>query len=124
MEALSNRDLTVIQTEILRQQVHVASAYLDGTDSMVWNETLYKLVDYADNENLGLIICMDSISLFGPDTNSRGRKLEEALAANNLTVENVGHVPTFHGGNSRTCIDITLSKYLRNSVKDWKLQWI
>ena len=124
MEALSNRDLTVIQTEILKQQVLVASVYLDGTDDKVWNDTLNKVIDYADNKKLGLILCMDSNShstLFGPDTNGRGKKLEEALAANNLTVENVGHVPTFHGGNSRTCIDVTLTKNLRTSIKEWKV---
>ena len=105
--------MTVIQTEILKQQVLVASVYLDGTDEMVWNDALNKVIDYTDNKILGLILCMDSNShstLFGPDTNGRGKKLEEALAANNLIVENVGHVPTFHGGNSRTCIDVTLTK--------------
>ena len=44
-------------------------------------------------------------TLFWPNTNIRG--LEEALAANNLNMENIGQVLTFYGGNARTCIDVT-----------------
>ena len=124
MDALSNKDLTVIQKTILQQQVLIASVYLDGKDGIVWREDLNKLIDYAADKNLGLIPCMDRNShstLFGPYTNTRGRKLEEALAANDLRMENMGHVSTFHGGKARTCIDVTLTKNLKSSVKDWRV---
>ena len=102
LEALSSKDITVIQVCILKQQVLIVSAYLDSSDGVVWNSEMERVIDYADNKNLGLIVCMDSnchSTLFGPDSNPRGKKLEEAIAAHNLTVENIGHVPTFHGGN-------------------------
>ena len=56
-------------------------------------------------------MCIGSNShstLLGLDTNNGELKLEEALAANNVNGENIGHVPTFHGRNSRTRIDVTL----------------
>ena len=77
------------------------------------------VIEYADSKNLGLIMCMDSnchSTLFGPDTNPRGKKLEEAIAGHNLTIENLGHVPTFHGGTAKTCIDVTISKRLLSSI--------
>ena len=82
------------------------------------------VVEYADRKNLGLIMCVDSnchSTLFGPDTNSRGRKLEEAIAGHNLNMENIGHTLTFHGGAARTCIDVTLTKGLISAVLDWKV---
>ena len=82
------------------------------------------VVEYADNNNLGLIMCLDSNShstLFGPDTNARGKKFEEAIAGHNLCVENIGHVPTFHGGRARTCIDATLSKRLHSAILGWRV---
>ena len=81
-----------------------------------------EVIEYADCKNLGLIVCMDSnchSTLFGPETNARGRKLEEAIASYNLIVENVGHVPTFHRGKARTCIDITLTKRLHSAILGW-----
>ena len=48
-------------------------------------------------------------------------ELEEALASNDLNVENIGHVPTFHGGNARKCIVVTLSKNLRSTIYGWQV---
>ena len=100
LEDLSTKDITAIQVSILKQHMVVVSAYLDGTDPAVWSPKMEAVVEYADNRNIGLIICLDSnchSTLFGPDTNSRGRKFEEAIASHNLNVENIGHTPTFHG---------------------------
>ena len=124
MEALASKDITVIQIRIKKQDVLVVSAYMDSTDSAVWNEGLDAVVDYADDKNLALIMCIDSnchSTLFGPDTNARGKKLEQAIARHNLHVENQGHVPTFHGGKARTCIDVTLTKRLSSEVVNWRV---
>ena len=124
MEALSSKDITVIQVCIRKQDVLIASAYMDSTDKAVWNPGLDAVVEYADNKNLGLIMCIDSnghSTLFGPDSNSRGRKFEEVVAGHNLNVENLGHIPTFPGGRDRTCIDITLSKRLNQDVNICKM---
>ena len=124
LEALSTKDITAIQVSILKQHVVVVSAYLDGTDPNVWGPEMEAVVEYADTRNMGVIMCLDSnchCTLFGPDTNSRGRKFEEAIAGHNLNVENIGHTPTFHGGNARTCIDVTLSKELIGTVIDWRV---
>ena len=67
-------------------------------------------------------MCIDSNShstLFGPDTNARGRNLEEAIAGHNLQIENQGHVPTFHGGRASTFIDVALTKRLTSTVTNW-----
>ena len=124
LEALSTKDVTAIQVSILKQQIVVVSAYSDGTDPTVWSSRMEAVVEYADSKNLGLIMCLDSnchSTLFGPDTNQRGRKFEEAIAGHNLIVENIGHVPTFHGGAARTCIDVTLTKRLISTVMDWRV---
>ena len=124
LEALSTKDITAIQVCIQKQQVLVVSAYLDSADSAVWSREMDKVVEYADGKNLGLIICMDSnchSTLFGPDNNTRGKKFEEAVAGHNLVVENIGHVPTFHGGRARTCIDVTLTKKLHSTVLGWSV---
>ena len=60
-------------------------------------------------------------TLFGPDANTRGKKFEEAVAGHNLMVENIGHVPTFHGGKARTCIDVTLTKRLNSAIQGWRV---
>ena len=122
LEALSTKDITAIQVCIQKQQVLIVSAYLDSADSIVWTRDMDKIVEYTDDKNLGLIICMDSnchSTLFGPDTNARGKKFEEAIAGHNLVIENSGHVPTFHGGRARTCIDVTLTKRLHSTVSGW-----
>ena len=124
LEALSNKDITVLKVCMLKQQALIVSAYLDSTDNTVWSREMEKVVEYADGKNLGLIMCMDSnchSTLFGPDTNTRGRKFEEAIAGHNLIVENIGHVPTFHGGRARTCIDVTLTKRLHSNVLGWQV---
>ena len=124
LEVLSTKDITAIQVCIQKQQVLVVSAYLDSADSTVWSREMDNVVEYADGKNLGLIICTDSnchSTLFGPDTNTRGKKFEEAVAGHNLVVENIGHVPTFHGGKARTCIDVTLTKRLHSAVLGWRV---
>ena len=71
---------------------------MDSTNNAVWGSELDAIVEYAINNSLGLIMCIDSnchSTLFGPDTNNRGLKLEEALAVNDIKVENIGHAPTF-----------------------------
>ena len=124
LEALSSKDITVIQVSILQQEVLVVSAYFDSTDSTVWAAGMDDVVEYADDKNLGLIMCLDSnchSTLFGPDANARGKKFEEAVAGHNLMVENIGHVPTFHGGKARTCIDVTLTKRLNSAIQGWRV---
>ena len=52
LEALSSKDITVIQVSILQQEVLVVSAYFDSTDSTVWAAGMDDVVEYADDKNL------------------------------------------------------------------------
>ena len=55
-------------------------------------------------------------TIYGKDTNSRGKDMEEFIIDNGLSVENIGKIPTFETirGNLKmaTCIDVTLSQGL------------
>ena len=87
MEALSSKDITVVQVNLLQQEILVVSIYLDSTDSTVWAAGMDEVVEYTDDENQGLIMCLDSncrSTLFVPEANARGKKIEEAVAGQNL----------------------------------------
>ena len=76
-------------------------------------------MDYADSKNVEIIMGIDTNShstIYGDDTNSRWKDMEEFIIDNGLSVENIGKIPTFETirGNLKmaTCIDVTLSRGL------------
>ena len=122
MESLSNRDLTVVQTKIYNKSVLIVSAYLDIKWAIVISPALNKAMQYAEDNNLGVILAADTnchSSIFGPDTNKRGEQLEIFVAKFKLNVENNSHTPTYESRGAKTCIDITLTTRLAVTVKNW-----
>ena len=118
LEAISLKDVTAIQVSILQQDILVVSAYMDSTNIMVWGNELDVIVEYAANNSLGLIMCIDSnwhSTLFGPDTNNRGLKLEEALASNKLNVKNISHVV------NRRVFRYSSRRYIFGKGLDWPM---
>ena len=122
IESLSNRDCTVIQTRINKKDTIIASIYLDITNTEVIPNWLYKLTKYVKDNRTAILICMDSnchSSSFGNDTNKRGEKLDEFIAENLLSIENIGKEFTYETSNAKSIIDITLSANLSVSVTNW-----
>ena len=123
LESLNTRDITAIQTKINNKSVIVASVYLDITCIKVIPDSLEKLMRYAEDKGLGVILCIDSnchSQLFDPSTNKRGEALELFIAKYNLQVENTCHTPTYESRGAKTCIDITLTTRLSVSVTNWQ----
>ena len=92
----------------------LSSVYLDiNLPESEMLADLNRLVSYARNNNLKLVIGVDSnahSSLWGSEeANRSGEILEEWILTNELSVANVGRSPTFVRGNSATCVDITIS---------------
>ena len=50
-----------------------------------------------------------------------GEKLEDFIAAHNLEVENIGREPTYESRGNKTIIDVTLTRNLRPTVKNWRV---
>ena len=122
IENLSTKDLVVVQTNIGEQDTLLVSAYMDIKNSTLETTDLINVLDFADTRGLGVIIGMDSnchSTLFGPKQNQRGYLFDELIANNNLTIENIGHSPTYESRGNKTCIDVTLSRGLRQSIQDW-----
>ena len=97
IEYLSDKDLVVVQIKIDQQDVLVVSAYMDIKNRTLETPNLTKVLDFASERGLGMIIGMDSnchSTLFGPKQNQRGYLFDTPIANNNLTIENVGHSPT------------------------------
>ena len=126
LDQLSNADCAVALISTSNGKVLLASIYLDYNEEVVptWLE---KVVEYADNKRLPALFSFDSnahSTLYGPDTNERGKDFEEFIFSNNLNVENRGMTPTFHafrhGGNIDTHIDVTLSKHLV-PLREWRV---
>ena len=111
-----------MQTKIGQQDVLIVSAYMDIKNSTLETPELTKVLDFASERGLGLIIGMDSnchSTLFGPKQNQRGYLFDELIANNNLTIENVGHSPNCESRGNKTCINITLTRGLRQTINDW-----
>ena len=118
-----------ICTAILRAQtpatdVYVASVYLDisRNGNAMFPPQLVRLVEFCSTNRHPLVLCLDANAhshLWSDSENFRGRALEEFISRWNLTVENVGTLPTFHTRVAATVIDITLS--LNSSVSEWQV---
>ena len=124
LESLSTRDITVYQTMINNKSTLLVSVYLDISLVQVIPPTLHKVMRYAENKGLGLIIGMDSnahSTSFGPSNNKRGEELDLFIAQYKLDITNCTHDPTFESRGAKTCIDITLSTRLAVSLTDWQV---
>ena len=126
LEQLSNADCAVALLSTTNGKILVASVYLDYNKEVVptWLE---KIIEYVDAKRIPALLSFDSnahSTLYGPDTNERGKDFEEFIFSNNLHVENRGNAPTFHafrrGNNIDTHIDVTLSKNLI-PINDWRV---
>ena len=112
---LCSKDSAVAHCKIDKVNILLCSIYMDVTLS-VQQEFLNKIMDYADSKNVEIIMGIDTNShstMYGKDTNNRGKDMEEFILDNGLSIENIGKVPTFETirGNLKmaTCIDVTLS---------------
>ena len=123
LEHLSHKDATVIVAKIKNRTTVIASVYLDyNENNPVIPTWLEDITSYAESKGYGLLMGMDSnchSTLYGASTNKRGEALEDYIAQNQLYVENIGLVPTFKTRWGESIIDITLTKRLSVSVKNW-----
>ena len=124
VESLSTPDITVIQITLNRKSTLLVSVYLDITWVKVIPDSLHKVLRYAEDNRLGILIAADTnshSSLFGPSTNRRGEQMELFIAKYKLTVENNSHIPTYESRGAATCIDVTLTARLGVSVFEWEV---
>ena len=124
METLSSPDVAVVQTRIQNRSTLIISAYLDIQNKEVIPDVLTTAVEYALRKGLAIIIGMDSnahSTSFGPVMNSRGEILDLFIAKYGLDIENRGNTPTFCGRGCATFIDITLTRGLSVTVKEWEV---
>ena len=119
--------MCVVAIKIESILVYVCSLYLD-INFDVKSRLFCKLVDMCNQERIPLIVGMDSNAhspLWGcPDRNERGEGLEEIFLTKNLTVMNVGNVPTFVAGVGESIIDVTVMNCmaLENlKLTDWNV---
>ena len=102
----------------------IISAYLDIQHKEVIPESLTTAIEYALKKGLAIILGMDSnvhSTSFGPVTNKRVKILDLFIAKFGLDIENKGNTPTFCGRGCATFIDITLTRGLSVTVKDWEV---
>ena len=121
---LQTRDIACVMAVVDKKRMILCSTYFDITNRAVIPEGLARVVGYADENKLPLIIGADTNShsiLFGPDSNRRGDILDEFIASKDLQIENLGHQPTFQTQRARSCIDVTFSKRTGGWIKDWRV---
>ena len=118
LEHLSSRDCAVTLLDTARGKILLASIYLDYNLDVI-QEWLEQLIQYIDNRRIPALLAFDCNAhsdLWGPDTNERGKIMEQFIMNNGLYVENRGNTPTYHafrrGDNIDSHIDITLTKNL------------
>ena len=102
-----------------QKDVYIVSAYLDVNfkGEQIFPEKLRNLLKFTQEDDTPLIIGVDCnawSTLWGSDTNQRGLEIEELIFRHNLTLQNVGKMPTFEVLRGdiqiQTCIDITLTR--------------
>ena len=108
-------------------QTVLVSIYLDITNK-VQPKWLDDLMIMIENKNYPMIMGVDSnahSSMYGPDTNARGREFEDFIMQYGLNIENVGGTPTFetlrgtkHIG---THIDVTLTRGNNSRIRNWRV---
>ena len=98
VQSSSTPDITVVHTIINKKSTLLLSVYLDITWVQVITDALHKVMRYAEDKRLGVLMAADTNCqsiLFGPSTNKRGEQLELFIARYMLQVENDSHIPTY-----------------------------
>ncbi len=123
-EELSNDDFTVCILEELNSSKVLVSGYLDIEKPPI-SEELMKIVEYANNNKLDLILALDSnawSTVWGShSSNDRGIQIEEFLANYDLYVMNEGNTATFENAISKTVIDVTITNR-PETVINWEIE--
>ena len=97
LDSLCTRDCAAGMAHLKGRRTLVVSAYFDIKKPTV-QPWLEKVVSFADSKKVPLLLCADTnahSSLYGPDNNRRGDKLEDFLLQHGLEVHNTGGTPTF-----------------------------
>ena len=117
---LNKPDCAVAQIKWNSLDILIASIYLDKDDDVV-QPWLSDIVEYADNRNMAVLLCLDSNahSSFYSDavSDERGGDLEDFIMTYNLDIANKGHIPTFQTFCASSVIDVSLIKGI--SLYDW-----
>ncbi len=130
VEDLSTEDMAVVALALEHSEspLYVGSVYLDILKDPIIRE-LSKLVSHCDNQQIPLIMGIDSnahSAFWNSDNpNARGIELEEWIVHKGLYVHNVGNSPTFTPitGVTHTIIDITLTnRWAMNWISDWRVE--
>ena len=122
--SLEDRDTAVCIGKIKGIKTLIASVYLDSTNKEVISSGLSRLLSFANEHRLPLLIGMDSNChslLFGDRENRRGKILEEFIFENDLSVENSGSTPTFQSTRYSSYIDVTLTRDLDRAITKWRV---
>ena len=121
LENLSSRDAVVIVTRINNRATMIASIYMDYNEkSPIIKPWFESIIERADMKGYAVLLGIDSSShstLYGKETNKGGEEIEDFIAQNRLTVENVGTTPAFNTMWGTSIIDITLTKRLASQSK-------
>ena len=90
-------------------------------------DKLDKVVNFCKRKNYKLIISADAnshhVAWGSSDINGRGERLLEYFLNNNLTINNIGNVPTFVTRSRQEVLDITVSDHRAALfVKNWRVR--
>ncbi len=129
--SLSTRDLAVVAVDFVGSATTmiVASGYLD-IQLPALSPELVSLINFCALKSLPLLVGLDTNAhsiLWGSDeSNLRGERLEDWIMSNNLSIQNVGTVPTFapiYDCKRRTIIDVTITNdKAERFITDWKVE--
>ena len=112
MEALSHKDITVVQTRIENRSTLIISAYFDILNKdVIWPE-LETVMEYVEQKGLGVILGADTnahSTSYGSTNNARGDLMDLFITRYKLDIENRGDTPTYESKGAKTHIDVTLT---------------
>ncbi len=102
----------------------LASAYMDSNHQNI-DEHLLKTIEFARDKGLKCLISCDSnawSTMWGsPRSNHRESLILDLLIEYNLTLANVGFVPTFARTNAESVIDLTIESN-GLGINSWKVE--
>jgi hypothetical protein len=106
-------------------EIIIMSIYFDINKEVISCDVT-RLLDYAELKQLPVILGADSNAhskLWGCEqNNARGNDFEEILSRWNLSINNIGLVPTFQTVRASSIIDVTLTSYtLFDRILGWEV---
>ena len=118
---MSNGDLAVAVLPLIQTSIVIASCYWDILHDNI-DPYVLNLISFCRERKIPLVLGMDSnahSTLWGSKlNNTRGKKLEEWIFRENLTVINTGG-DTFHSSRTSSAIDVTLTNEHIKGIGDW-----